>query len=137
MKSDQMGTGHNNPSPRELPLSNQTRFRFDRNSRVRLIIKGSGWTSCDGLYAIAPMREIVRTRIERHRWNPRITLQSLTRAERGRSLCQPKPRGRQRTRRERDTSILDGRVQAGPRLSPSELFGYRLITHALWAGRFH
>src|SRR3954469_9267697 len=28
MKSDQMGTGHNNPSPRELPLSNQTRFSF-------------------------------------------------------------------------------------------------------------
>src|SRR4051812_17705809 len=26
MKSDQMGTGHNNPSPRELPLSNQARF---------------------------------------------------------------------------------------------------------------
>jgi len=33
--------------------------------------------------------------------------------------------------------ILDGRVQAGPRLSPSELFSYRLITHALGAGRFH
>jgi hypothetical protein len=33
--------------------------------------------------------------------------------------------------------IHDGRVQAGPRLSPSELFGYRLITHALGAGRFH
>src|SRR3954467_3556905 len=28
MKSDQMGTGHNNPSPRELPLSNQARFRL-------------------------------------------------------------------------------------------------------------
>jgi hypothetical protein len=27
MKSDQMGTGYNNPSPRELPLSNQARFR--------------------------------------------------------------------------------------------------------------
>src|SRR3954453_229326 len=27
MKSDQMGTGHNNPSPRELPLSNQARFK--------------------------------------------------------------------------------------------------------------
>src|SRR4051794_4472052 len=26
MKSDQMGTGHNNPSPRELPLSNLARF---------------------------------------------------------------------------------------------------------------
>src|SRR4051794_24421483 len=26
MKSDQMGTGHNNPSPRELPISNWTRF---------------------------------------------------------------------------------------------------------------
>ncbi len=33
--------------------------------------------------------------------------------------------------------ILDGRAQAGPRLSPSELFGYRLIIHALGAGRFH
>ena len=33
--------------------------------------------------------------------------------------------------------ILEGRVQAGPRLSPSELFGYWLITHALAAGRFH
>src|SRR3954453_19182350 len=28
MKSDQMGTGHNNPSPRELPLSNQARFKL-------------------------------------------------------------------------------------------------------------
>src|SRR3954449_6142733 len=28
MKSDQMGTGHNNPSPRELPLSNQARFSY-------------------------------------------------------------------------------------------------------------
>src|SRR3954468_120540 len=28
MKSDQMGTGHTNPSPRELPLSNQARFRL-------------------------------------------------------------------------------------------------------------
>src|SRR3954454_20984604 len=28
MKSDQMGTGHNNPSPRELPLSNQARFNL-------------------------------------------------------------------------------------------------------------
>ena len=33
--------------------------------------------------------------------------------------------------------ILEGRVQAGPRLSPSELFGYWLVTHALVAGRFH
>ncbi len=33
--------------------------------------------------------------------------------------------------------ILEGRVQAGPRLRPSELFGYWLITHALVAGRFH
>ena len=33
MKSDQMGTGHNNPSPRELPLSNQARFNTDLGSR--------------------------------------------------------------------------------------------------------
>src|SRR3954469_16380963 len=33
MKSDQMGTGHNNPSPRELPLSNQARFNSSRGSR--------------------------------------------------------------------------------------------------------
>ena len=32
--------------------------------------------------------------------------------------------------------ILEGRVQAGPRLSPSELVSYRLITHALVACRF-
>ena len=29
-----MGTGHNNPSPRELPLSNQTRFRRAANMNV-------------------------------------------------------------------------------------------------------
>ena len=28
MKGDQMGTGHTYPSPRELPLSNQTRFNL-------------------------------------------------------------------------------------------------------------
>src|SRR4051812_12801239 len=30
MKGDQMGTGHTNPSPRELPLSNQTRFSAEQ-----------------------------------------------------------------------------------------------------------
>ena len=29
-----MGTGHNNPSPRELPLSNQTRFRYVTPSKL-------------------------------------------------------------------------------------------------------
>src|SRR3954465_12904466 len=37
MKSDQMGTGHNNPSPRELPLSNQARF----NSGLRAAVNSS------------------------------------------------------------------------------------------------
>src|SRR3954466_1766750 len=36
MKGDQMGTGPTNPSPRELPLSNQTRFRCYG-------VAGTGW----------------------------------------------------------------------------------------------
>src|SRR5829696_3649033 len=31
MKGDQMGTHLANPSPRELPLSNQTRFKVERS----------------------------------------------------------------------------------------------------------
>src|SRR4051794_19998810 len=44
MKGDHMGTGPTNPSPRELPLSNQTRFKsvlahdwFGRDGYLRIV----------------------------------------------------------------------------------------------------
>src|SRR3954468_7250597 len=48
MKSDQMGTRHNNPSPRELPLSNQARFNPRRGPKHRPLLQANapvfrGW----------------------------------------------------------------------------------------------
>src|SRR4051794_2194998 len=38
MKGDQMGTDPTNPSPRELPLSNQTRFNWRNQQFLRSVL---------------------------------------------------------------------------------------------------
>src|SRR3954470_19614952 len=44
MKGDHMGTGPTNPSPRELPLSNQTRF----SSSLAFWLRSCGVAECVG-----------------------------------------------------------------------------------------